>query len=168
MDDILCTPEEVEHLLLDLDVSKANGPDLVSARMLKNTATSIAPSIANLFNLSLCHGIVPECWKYSMISPILKSASKPKSDPNNYRPISLTSILCKLLEKHIFDVMYEHLSSNNLLSDSQWGFRPERSAVTALLSVLHEWLLTLEDGNEVCAIFLDYKKAFDVYPIVHF
>ena len=46
----------------------------------------------------------------------------------------------------------------------QWGFRPERSAVTALLSVLHEWFLTLEDGNEVCAIFLDYKKAFDIIP----
>ena len=96
-----------------------------------------------------------------MISPILKSTSKPKSD---HRPISLTSILCKLLEKHIFDVMYEHLSSNNFLSDSQWGFRPERSTVTALLSVLHEWFLTLEDGNEACAIFLDYKKAFDSVP----
>ena len=130
----------------------------------ENTAISIAPSIANLFNLSIRLGVVPECWKDSMISPILKSTSKPKSDPNNYRPISLTSILCKLLEKHIFDVMYEHLSSNNLLSDSQWGFRPKRSTVTALLSVLHEWFLTLEDGNEVCAIFLDYKKAFDSVP----
>ena len=124
-EDILCTPDEVEHLLLGLELSKANGPDLVSAYMLKNTAASIAPSVTNLFNLSLRQGILPGCWKESMISPIVKSSSKPKSDPNNYRPISLTSILCKLLEKHI-------MTNNNLLSDSQRDFWPDRSTVTAL------------------------------------
>ena len=117
--DLLCTVDEVEHLLLGLDLSKASGPDLVSAHMLKNTAISIAPSVTNLFNLSLRQGIVPECWKESMITPILKSSSKPKSDPNNYRPISLTPILCKLLEKHIHDVMYQHLAGKKLLYDSQ-------------------------------------------------
>ena len=98
-----------------------------------------------------------------MIAPIPKSTSK-SSHPGNYRPISLTCILCKLLEKHIYGLMYEHLSNHHLLSDSQWGFRSGRSTVTALLSVTEEWLSALEYGQEVCAVFFDYRKAFDSVP----
>ena len=98
-----------------------------------------------------------------MIAPIPRSTSK-SSHPGNYRPISLTCILCKLLEKHIYGLMYEHLSNHHLLSDSQWGFRSGRSTVTALLSVTKEWLSALEYGQEVCAVFFDYRKAFDSVP----
>ena len=86
------------------------------------------------------------------------------SDPGNYRPISLTCILCKLLERHICDLMYEHLSYCQEFSDSQWGFRPGRSTVAALLSVTQKWLSVLECGQEVCAVFFDYRKAFDSVP----
>ena len=98
-----------------------------------------------------------------MIAPIPKSTSK-SSHPGNYRPISLTCILCKLLEKHIYGLMYEHLSNHHLLSDSQRGFRSGRSTVTALLLVTEEWLSALEYGQEVCAVFFDYQKAFDSVP----
>ena len=87
VDDLLCTVDEVEHLL---DLSKASVPDLVSAHNTEEHCYQ--PSVTNLFNLSLRQGIVPECWRESMTTPILKSSSKPKSDPNNYRPISLTPI----------------------------------------------------------------------------
>ena len=98
-----------------------------------------------------------------MITPIPKS-SQNSSDPGDYRPISLTCILCKLLEKHICDLMYEHLSNCQVLSDSQWGFSPGRSTVAALLSVTQKWLSALERGQEVCAVFFDYRKAFDSVP----
>ena len=78
--------------------------------------------------------------------------------------ISLTCILCKLLEKHICDLMYEHLSNCQVLSDSQWGFRPGRSTVAALLSVTQKWLSAFERGQEVGAVFFDYRKAFDSVP----
>ena len=98
-DDFLCSVEEVEHLLASVDPSKASGADLLSAKMLKATATSIAPAITSLFNLSLTQGQLPAEWKLAYIMPIPKSQDK--SDPANYRPISLLSILSKLLEKHV-------------------------------------------------------------------
>ena len=152
LDDIYCTVPEVEELLLGLEVSKTSGPDKISTQFLKHTACSIAPSITNLFNLSLHVGRIPDKWKESMIKPIPKSPVK-SSDPGNYRPISLTCLLCKLLEKHVYGLMYEHLANSQELSNSQWGFRPGRSTVTALLSVTHEWLSALEHGQELCAVF---------------
>ena len=91
---------------------------MISAQFLKHTACSIAPSITNLFNLSLRVGRIPDKWKESMITPIPKSAAK-SSDPGNYRPISLT---CKLLEKHVYGLMYEHLANCQELSNLQGGF----------------------------------------------
>ena len=137
LDQMYCTIPEVEHLLHGLEISKACGPDKIFAQMLKYTVSSIAASVTKLFNLSIRLGRIPDCWKEAMIAPIPKSTSK-SSDPGNYRPISLTCILCKLLEKHIYDLMYEHLYNHHLLSDSQWGFRSGRSTVTALLSVTEE------------------------------
>ena len=157
---MFCSVSEVTDLLLSVQVSRASGPDRISANMLKNTASSIAPSITNLFNLSICLGKIPHQWKYSMIVPISKSSKM--ADPGNYRPtLSLISILCKLLEKYISSLMEEHLSNSHQLSNLQWEFWHE---VTALLSVTKEWFSALEDGKEICAVFFDYHKAFDSVP----
>ena len=97
--ELYCHEDQVYEVLCGLDTSKSNGPDGISSRMLKSTASSIAPSIAQLFNLSICVGKVPSAWKLSFIVPIPKSSRS--HDPNNYRPISLLCILSKMLEKHI-------------------------------------------------------------------
>ena len=162
LDEMYCTVSEVAQLLQNVDLSKASGSDKISARMLKSTASSIAPSIHKLFNLSIQLGRIPHQWKHSMIVPIPKSTRM--ADPGNYRPISLISILCKLLEKHICSLMHDHLSNSHQLANSQWGFRSGRSTVTALLSVTHDWFSALECGKEVCAVFFDYRKAFDSVP----
>ena len=87
------------------------------------------------------------------------------SDPGNYRPISLTCILCKLLEKYIICLlMREQLFNSHPLSNYQWGFHTNRSTVSALLSITHEWLSTLDCGNEISAVFFDYQKAFGSVP----
>ena len=65
---------------------------------------------------------------------------------------------------YIFTLIVEHLKEHYQLSDCQWGFRPGRSMVSALLSTLHEWFQLLESGHDICAVFLDYKKAFDSVP----
>ena len=85
--------------------------------MLLNTASSIAQPVTQLFNTTLRLGRLPNQWKTSMVVPIAKSSAK--SDPGNYRPISLTSILCRLLEKHICGLIELHLSTFHPLSDHQ-------------------------------------------------
>ena len=83
------------------------------------------------------------------------------SDPGNYRPISLTCILCKLLEKHICSIIHEHLLEAHQLYNDLWGFCAKHSTVSALLSIIHEWFSTLECGREVSAVFREYQKVFD-------
>ena len=161
-DELLCTVEEVQSLLGSLDTTKATGPDGVSAIMLKRTAPSIAPAVTKLFNLSLRSGQVPTDWKKSSVVPIPKSSDR--SSPTNYRPISLLSILSKTLERHIHSLIATHLMNNQLLSNRQWGFLPGKGTVTALLSTTHSWFQFLENNKDVCAVFLDYRKAFDSVP----
>ena len=80
-----------------------------------------------------------------------------KSDPNNYRPISIQPVVSKIIDK----VIYEYLTDNNLLAGSQHGFRPMHSTLTALLEVTNNWYLNIDDGLLNSALFLDLKKAFD-------
>ena len=84
--------------------------------------------------------------------------------PENFRPISLLSLLCKILEKHVCNKLIEFIDENNLLSNSQWGFRSGRSTVSALVSSTSTWLADLDTGKDICSIFFDYKKAFDSVP----
>ena len=149
-------------MLSCIDTTKSNGPDGISACMLKITAGSITPAITKLFNLSSKLGKLPSEWKVARINPIPKQGSR--SDPANYRPISLLCILSKLLEKRVQCCLLEHLQEYSPISDKQWGFSKEKSTTGALLSAVENWHRLLESGVEVCAIFFDIKKAFDSVP----
>ena len=107
-------------------------PDGISARMLRETAKSIAPSITNIFNLSLKTGSFPTLWKTSHVVPIPKSENR--TSPSNYWPISLLSILSKVLERHVHGLITEHLSLTHPLAINQWGFRARRSTTLALFN----------------------------------
>ena len=107
--EMLCTEEQVLELLLSLDTTKANGPDGISATMLKATVHSIAPGVTLLFNKSIKHGALPKEWKVSAVNPIPKSGDK--NEVSNNGPISLPSILSKLLEKHMHKLIFNHIES---------------------------------------------------------
>ena len=156
--DLLSTEPKVFDLLASLDISKATGPDGISAQMLKYTAESITPIIIALFNQSISMGIVPDQWKISLVVPIHKQGER--ADPSNYRPISLLSIISKVLEQHIASKLRSILS----ISDQQWGFMPGRSTTGAILSAMHDWHEHLDKGADVQAIFFDLQKAFDSVP----
>ena len=145
-----------------LDVNKANGPDGISAFMLKATARSIASPLAQLFNISLASGKFPEMWKIASIVPIPKSGDK--SDPSNYRSISLLSIVSKLLEKIVYAILWDHLLEHAPISDRQWGFQRGKSTTTALLSANHDWFSLLDRQCDVLCVFFDFRKAFDSVP----
>ena len=113
--DLLCTEDEVYNMLSTLDTTKANGHDDISARMLRETATSVTPYVMKLFNTSITRlGELPDEWKVVRVTPIPKSGNR--SDPGNYRPISLLSILSKLLETHIHNILLKHFEEKYPLS----------------------------------------------------
>ena len=100
--------------------SKSTGLDGISAKMLKGTVDAIVPSLTRLFNLFLTTGTFPKAWKLARIVPVPKSVNM--SAPSNYRPISILSVVSKLLERHVHHILFEFLSTNYHLSMRQWGF----------------------------------------------
>jgi len=86
---------------------------------------------------------------------VLIPKKSPATTPNSYRPISLLSIVSKVLEHHVHTLVMEHLHDQHPLSKSQWGFQPGKSTVSALLSTTFSWLRTLEEGKEIGAVFFD-------------
>ena len=150
-EEYLCSDEQILSLLSSLKTRKATGADGITAQMLKATGTTIVKSITKLFNLSLKTGIFPIDWKFARVVPIPKTGN-PES-PSNYRPISILPIISKLLEKHVHNLLYQHLSNNCPLSPNQWGFTEGKSTTTALLSFVHECQEALDNGGEVCSVF---------------
>ena len=165
-EEYLCSDEQILGLLSSLKTRKATGADGITAQMLKATGTSIVKSITKLFNLSLKTGIFPTDWKFARVVPIPKTGN-PES-PSNYRPISILPIISKLLEKHVHNLLYQHLSNNCPLSPNQWGFTEGKSTTTALLSFVLECQEALDNGGEVCSVFLISVKPLTRSHINHF
>ena len=162
LNDFDISVEKVKKMLKNLHTGKASGPDGINPLFLANTAESLAIPITILFRKTLSNGKIPDEWKLANVSPIFKKGKK--SSPNNYRPVSLTCILCKLMEKLIREKIVDHLEANNLISNKQHGFVSGRSCVTQLIDVLDIWTKTLDDGGSIDAIYMDYQKAFDSVP----
>ena len=130
--------------------------------VLKELASIFDLPLTILFNKSLADGDLPDEWKHADAVSIFKKGSK--FDAGNYRPVSITSIPCKVLESIIRDRLLKHLEGNNLLSHEQHGFRCNRSCLTNLLETFEEWTRALDEGFGIDVVFLDYQKAFDTVP----
>ena len=102
---------------------------------------------------------MPTALKDTRITPIFKKGCK--TEPSNYRPVSLTSIVCKTLEKLVRKSIIEQLNGNNLLSDRQYGFRSKRSCALQLLNVMERWTEYVEQRQSWDTVYLDLAKAFD-------
>jgi len=113
-----------------------------------------------IFNSSLHQGELPLDWKHANIVPIFKKGDK--SLVSNYRPISLTSISCKIMECLIHIHLYHHLE--NILCDQQHGFRPRRSCESQLITTINSISKLLDSGLQTDIIFLDLSKAFNKVP----
>jgi len=114
------TEEDIYKRLLRLKVNKSPGPDLIHLRVLFETSNVSARPLFLIFKRSLQTGIIPVDWKLAEVTAVHKKG--PESYSSNYRPISLTSVCCKLLESLIRDHNMKHLLDNNLLSNKQYGF----------------------------------------------
>ena len=107
-------------------------------------------------------GEIPEDWRKANVTPIFKKGTK--GDPGNYRPVSLTSVPCKLLESIIKDKLLHHLMANKLIKDTQHGFMPGRSCATNLTEFKDKVTRSVDEGGSVDIIYLDFAKAFDKVP----
>ena len=122
----------------------------------------ISTPLAHVFNMSLQEGIVPFEWKEANIIPLFKKGSRNKSV--NYRPVSLTSVLCKVLETIIRDHMMDFLIKHKLINPSQHGILKAKSCLTNVLCFLEEIKKWVDDGSPVDVIYLDFPKEFDKVP----
>jgi hypothetical protein len=159
LSDIDIQTEGVEKMLKDLDPNKAAGPDNISPKFLKLVAVELAPALTTLYRASLKQGTVPSDWKKANVTPVFKKGERYKAE--NYRPISLTSVPCKLMEHVIVHSLMKHLEENDLLRQEQHGFRRGRSCESQLLGLIDEITQELENGNQEDLIALDFSKAFD-------
>ena len=151
--------------LLSLNINKSSGPDKINSRILIELAEYIAGPIAFLFNMTMNHGVLPRDWKRAFVTPIYKKGSR--SHAENYRPISLTCILGKIMEKFVREKVMTHLLENKLLTNKQYGFISGRSTTIQLLNYLDSCVKNIVDGNAVDVIYLDFTKAFDTVPHRH-
>ena len=142
-----------------LSKSKATGLDNISAKIIRECADLISVSLCDLFNKSLVSGIFPDDWKCARVTLLFKQGEP--SDLNNYRPISVISVIAKVFERIIYDQLYNYLTNEDVISNHQSGFRSLHSTATALLEATDDWAFNIDRGNFNAVVFLDLKKAFD-------
>ena len=159
---LVVTPELVAKKIKAMKDNKSPGVDGIPPKLLMETVEQISIPLARVFNLSLKEGVVPFEWKEANIIPLFKKGSRNKSE--NYRPVSLTSVICKLLERLIKDHMVDFLVKHKLLNSSQHGFLKARSCLTNMLCFLEEITKWIDVGSPVDIIYLDFQKAFDKVP----
>ena len=162
IEDITIKTSDTRKLIKNLKTAGSPGPDKITARLLQQVAWEISPALTILFRKSLTSGIVPADWKMANVTPIFKKGKK--TDPGNYRPVSLTSICGKLMEGHLKKEITAHLKNNNLLRSTQHGFLTGKSCTTNLLHFLEILTKAVDEGHSVDVVFLDFSKAFDKVP----
>ena len=147
LDHVKTSTEEVFELLSSLKVNKACGPDKICARLLKEGAAELPPSLTTLFNKLLQDAVLPLDWVSANVCPVYKKGDKQCA--SNYRPISLTCLLAKVLERIVHSRLYSMLEQNNILCDNQSGFRQRRSTISLLLTAVDDWAKILNSRHSV-------------------
>ncbi len=160
--DVDITEDLVRKKLNEINQNKSAGADNLHPRVLKEISESLVTPVTLIYRKSLDESFLPQVWRDANITPIHKKGNK--SNSNNYRPVSLTSILCKILESIIKDAIIEFLKKHKLLYKFQHAFIGKRSCTTQILEAMDHWTRLLDEGNPVDVIYLDFAKAFDKVP----
>ena len=164
MNDIVVSKDGVIKFLKGLNPSKALGPDKLHLRVLKELATELGPVFGHLFQQSIDTGEIPKEWSLANICSLFKTSDR--SLACNYRPVSLNSVLCKLLEHKVCSNIMAHLDEYKFLSDRQHAFRKGHtcSCKTQLTTVINDLAKILDNKGQVDTFILDFEKAFDTSP----
>ena len=155
--DIDFDANDIHNYLRNLDPNKAPGPDQIHGKVLKNCAKSLALPLQILFRTSYYTCIIPEDWKLANVVPVYKKGSK--NSVENYRPISLTSLIMKVYERIIRAELMKRIESK--LDPRQHGFLPKRSCETQLISFYDNLACSINKGSCTDVVYFDFAKAFD-------
>ena len=161
--EIEITPAMVRKEIISLNVNKSIGPDEISPRLLRELVDHITVPLTIILNQSLAEGYLPDDWKMAIVSPIYKNKGA-KNLAENYRPISLTSIICRVMETFLKQKIMNHLTQEKLLTSKQYGFVSKRSTITQLLHYLDKCTEEISIKKVVDVIYFDFAKAFDTVP----
>ena len=159
MEEVIINKYAVENKINKLNKYKSAGPDNIFSRVLIECKNSISSYLSNLYNKSLQAQMVPDDWKYTIITPVYKKGDK--NTASNYRPVSLSCICCKLLESLIKDELIIHFDRNKLLDYRQYGFTRGKSTTIQLLKLMDMWSSALDKGETIDVVYTDFEKAFD-------
>jgi hypothetical protein len=163
LDNLSVTPAMVKDKVINWKKTGSCGPDKITSYILQTFQSELIIPLTVIYNKSLSSGEVPTDWKLGNVTPIFKKGSK--RDPTKYRPISQTSVPCKILESLIKDKIVEHLETFNLILPTQHGFTKGRSCTTNLLEFSENLVGCLDSNIPVDVVYLDFSKAFDKVPI---
>ena len=150
---------EILSIISSLNSNKSVGPNSITIKILKLLKNDISSQLADIFNISFSTGVFPTILKVAKVVPVYKKDSK--LDFSNYRPISLLPNIEKILEKLMYNRVYNFFTKNNLIYPLQFGFRQQYSTFHALISLTEDIRKNLDKGNVGCGIFVDLQKAFD-------
>jgi hypothetical protein len=162
MDPVVVWERHVEKKIQRLRKDAALGPHGIRPSLLQQVSSSLITPLTIIFNKSLETGEVSEGWKKANDKPIFKKGTK--GCPGNYRPVSLTSVPCKLLETIVKDKLMQHLIENKLIRDSQHGFLPGKSCALNLVTFMDFVTRAVDEGESVDIFYLDFAKDFDKVP----
>ena len=165
LSDLSVTENQILKIIDKLKATKSPGPDNIYARLIKETKNIIISPLSLIFNESIKSGVIPEDWKLANVTPIFKKGDK--RNAANYRPISLTSLIGKILETVVRDKIEDHLEKNKLIRNSQHGFRKNHSCLTNLLEFFEVVSTNVHCNKPFDIIYLDFEKAFDKVSHTH-
>ena len=160
IEDISIDSIMLANIIKNLKSNSAAGPGHLPPIFFKKCMSPLLHPLCVIFRVSIDLHDLPAEWKLSIITPKFKSGSP--SDCQNYRPISLTCTICKILERIIVNNLLHFLSTHNLISNSQHGFLKRHSTTTNLLESLNDWTISLSNKQTVVVGYIDFQRAFDV------
>ena len=161
INDFVISEEKILKIIRVLNPNKVHGWDDISVKMIELSDVALVPPLKIIFTNCLRRGIFPQIWKHANVVPVHKKNEK--NVKANYRPISLLPVFGKILENLIYDSLYSHLVSCELLNPNQSGFRPGDLTVNQMISITHT-IFEAFDCNpplDVRSVYLDISKAFD-------
>ena len=156
------TKELVEKAIKRVNPTKSQGPDKIHPRFIEQTKDNIIEPLTKIFKKSMAESKIPDIWKSANVTAIFKKGER--KNPANYRPISLTSVPGKIMERLIRNALVEHMADNNLFTPEQHGFISGKSCTTQLLEYMEDITQAIDNGDDVDVIYLDFCKAFDRVP----
>ena len=159
IEEIEISNEDITKSIQETSSSASPGPDGVSIILLQKCSSVLAGPLRLLWTKSLREGTVPESLKFGLVTAIFKSGDK--SDPKNYRPITMSSHISKVFERVIIKRLTAYLDKLGIFNEGQHGFRSGRSTTSQLLEHIQKIVHILEEDITADVVYLDFAKAFD-------